>query len=179
MRVAEIITLFPGARDIMAEWGLHCSSCSLGGMETLAEGCRMHGYDDDDLTALLADLNEGFAAIPERPATLELTAAAAQGIRDIAAAEGREGEGLAVIVDEAGGFCMEFRKDPEEGDMVFTRADEPEIRLFASPATLRRIGGATIDLRDGRFKLDLPEDACGCHGNTCACAQPHPLQHDR
>jgi hypothetical protein len=83
---------------------------------------------------------------------------------------------LQVGTDEAGGFCMEFRKEPEEDSSVFFHREVPAMRLFATPLTLSRIGGSTIDFREGRFKLDLPEDVggakkeCACGGN-CACGK--------
>lgn len=174
MRVHDIVTLFPPAADIMAEYGLHCSSCSIGGVETLSDGCAMHGYDQDDIAALVEDINAAMAVQPARPKTLTLTAEAARNIEAIAASEGRKGEGLAVIVDQNGGFCMEFRKEKDPDDGVFSNAEEPDVRIFASTLTLARIGGATIDFRDGRFKLDLPEDKaaqCGCTPETCGCTK--------
>ena len=94
-------------------------------------------------------------------------------IKNVAEEEGRSGEGLAVIADAAGGFCMEFRSEPDAGDATFGNSEEPSVRLFASALTLKRIGGATIDFREGRFKLDLPEDRampdCGCSEESCGC----------
>ena len=42
--------------------------------------------------------------------------------------------------------------------------------MFASPLALQRVGGGTIDMRDGRFKLDLPEEQkpC-CSDDECSC----------
>lgn len=169
MRVLEIVALCPAAVDTMATYGLHCAGCSVGGLETLEEGCRMHGYGDEEINALVTDLNETLASAPMRPMDLVVTLEAARGIRKVAADDGREGQGLAVIVDEFGGFCMEFRDGPDEGDRIFFHPDEPDVRVFSSPITLTRVGGGTIDLRDGRFKLDLPEVGCGCDGGSCAC----------
>lgn len=174
MRVAEIIALCPEAADIMAEYGLHCFSCALGGAETLAEGTRMHGFDDEKLAELLDDINRAIADAPERPQVVALTADAAQGIRDIAKAEGHEGEGLSVIVDSQGGFSLEFSPEPGSSDAVFFHEEELDVRIFVEPLTLRRIGGATIDFRDGRFKLDLPgEKLCEgkCDHAKCACGK--------
>lgn len=169
MRVLDIVTLVPQASDVMAEWGLHCSGCAVGGLESLEEGCRAHGYGDEEIAALLQDIEDARRTMALRPATIDVTAPAARAVRSIAEKEGkvREGSwqktgGLAVIVDGDGGFCMEFRDEPTEGDRTFMNAEEPDVRVFASMLTLTRIGGATIDFRDGRFKLDLPEDTCAC-----------------
>ena len=90
---------------------------------------------------------------------------------EVAKGEGKEGEGLAVIPDGSGGFCMEFCTEPEEGDCTFSNSDVPEVSVFVSPLVLWRIGGASIDFRDSRFKLDLDEKAheCSCTPHNCSC----------
>lgn len=167
MSVRDIVALVPGGADIMAEYGLHCFSCSIGGAESLEDGVAMHGWKEETLEMLLADLNDAFEAQPERPQNLSITLEAARAIRVIAEKEEKVGWALTVVLDESGGFCMEFRKVVGEGDLAFTHADEPDVYIAASPLTLRRIGGATVDFRDGRFKLDL-ENPC-CHGKKRQC----------
>ncbi|OGJ59840.1 hypothetical protein A2881_01760 [Candidatus Peribacteria bacterium RIFCSPHIGHO2_01_FULL_55_13] len=173
MRVIDIVTLVPQAADVMAAWGLHCSGCSVGGLESLEEGCKAHGYGEEEIRLLLEDIEEARGATSARPASIIITAPAARAIRAIGEQEGKlpsETAGLSVIVDGEGGFCMEFCDAPEEGDRIFLNTEEPDVRVFASPLTLGRIGGATIDFRDGRFKLDLPEDSCACLEQSCGCA---------
>ena len=158
MRIQEIIVLCAEAADIMAEYGLHCFSCSIGGIESLQDGCKMHGFDDETIDALIDDLNESIRNEQPRPQMLTVTREAARAIRIIAQAEKKEGQGLAVIIDADGGFYMEFRKKADPDDSVFTNEHEPDVRILASSITLWRIGGATIDYRDERFKLDFFED---------------------
>lgn len=175
MPIQEIVTLLPEAKNVLAEYGLHCFSCAGSAYETLGEGCRGHGFSDEEIDELVDDLNQMLRDLPARPETLALTLEGARAIRKVADDEGRSGQGLAVITDAAGGFCMEFRADPDDGDRIFTNSAEPDVHLFASALTLKRIGGATIDFREGRFKLDLPEDApgagCGCNGGSCGCRE--------
>jgi hybrid cluster-associated redox disulfide protein len=170
MRVADIVALCPESEHILAEYGLQCFHCSASDWETLEEGCLGHGFEMEEIEELVDDLNVLLDKQPQRPQILEVTLAAAEAIRSVATSENRTGEGLAVIVDGRGGFCMEFKKDPEKDDKTFQHPDASDVRIFASTTTLGRIGGSTIDFRDGRFKLDLPEDeksGCGCGGGSC------------
>jgi hybrid cluster-associated redox disulfide protein len=175
MSVAEIVGLLPEAESVLGEYGLHCFNCSANMSETLEEGYLSHGFAENELPDLVEDLNDLLRDRPERPLKLTVTKEAGKALLGIAEKEGKARECLQVGTDEAGGFCMEFRKEPEEGSLVFFHREVPEMRLFAIPMTLQRIGGSTIDFREGRFKLDLPEDAkaakkdgCGCGGN-CSC----------
>lgn len=170
MRVAEILALLPESESLLARYGLSCFHCSSNAFETLEEGCYSHGFTDEDLGDLVTDLNELLKDRPERPQTLTVTLPAAHALLAIAKSEGKAGQSLLVGVDEAGGFCMEFQKKSPAGTKVFFHADAPAMKLYATPLTLQRIGGATIDFRDGRFKLDLADAkaACGC-GDQCGC----------
>ncbi|MDD4319740.1 MAG: DUF1858 domain-containing protein [Candidatus Peribacteraceae bacterium] len=172
MRVADIASLLPEALPVMAEYGLHCVGCSANGLESLGEGCRLHGFAEEEIAALLEDLNGLLQRQPGRPQTLTITDAAAAALRQVMEGEGKRGEGLVVTVDGRGGFCMEFRKEAQQGERTFSPANDPSLRVFASPLTLSRVGGSTIDHREGRFKLDLLEEACtgdGACGKECGC----------
>ncbi len=176
MPVSDIVTLCPEAESLLAEYGLHCFRCDQNALETLEEGCRSHGFEDEEIDELVNGVNRLLAEKPGRPRSLTVTADAARAISGVAEDEGRTGQGLAVIVDGQGGFCMEFRADPGSDEETFCNTEVPEVRIFASHLTLSRIGGSTIDFRDGRFKLDLPQEdkagaACGCAGGRCACSE--------
>jgi len=173
MRVRDIQMILPAAEECMAQYGLHCAGCGVGGEESLEEGCRMHGMSEADIDDLVTDLNILLSEKPARPRTLTLTESAAHGLKNIMDTEQKQGWVLMVGLDESGGFSMEFREKPDTTDHLFKNDAVPEVQLSASDLTLAGIGGATIDLRDGRFKLDLPEDAgkkkCACTGGDCDC----------
>lgn len=172
MTVEQIVGLYPQATTTLALYGLHCFGCSAGGIEALEEGCRGHGFTEEEIDALVADLNDDIASQPARPETLTITGDAAEKLAAIAASEGRSDEGLVVEADETGGFFLEFRKDIERGEKEFAPESGPKIRIFASALTLQRIGGSTIDFRDGRFKLDVESPhACACGKGECGCEQ--------
>ena len=172
MRVAEILALLPESESLLARYGLSCFHCSSNAFETLDEGCRSHGFTDEDIGDLVTDLNELLKDRPERPQTLTVTLPAARALLDIAETEKKTGQSLLVGVDEAGGFCMEFQKKASAGTKVFFNTEAPAMKLYATSLTLQRIGGAVIDFREGRFKLDLADaakGACGCGKGECGC----------
>lgn len=186
MPILEIVTMIPGAKSALAEYGLHCFSCSGSETENLETGCRVHGFSDEEISELVDDLNKMLTELPPRPQTLELTAEAARAVQKVATEDtavnrrserkGKRGRsiGLSVVADASGGFCMEFRQKPCVSDRIFENPEVPGVRIFASPLTLRRIGGAVIDFREERFKLDLPaeRDVQFCHNcldNSAVC----------
>ena len=154
MRVADVTALVPGAERVFAEYGIHCAGCSMGGLETLEEGSFLHGFAEEEIAELVDDLNTLFMEMPERPQELTVTPAAAHAAKQVAGSEGRDAF-LLVTADGNGGFCMEFQDALPDGVRTFTNAEESGVCILADDITLRRIGGATIDFREGRFKLDL------------------------
>lgn len=171
MRVGEIVALFPQASEIFAEYGMHCSSCSLGARETLAEGAQVHGFSDDILTELLDDVNTAAKDSAKQDHVLTITPAAAAQVQAIAQAEGIEKAVLHVVIDGSGGFCLEFAEEEVPGGKSFACPDVPGVSVSASILVLNRVGGAVIDYRDDRFKLDLPDEQSGgcCKGNESEC----------
>lgn len=173
MRVLDILTLLPAAERVTAEYGLHCTHCSASGWETLEDGCRSHGMEEEEIHALVEDLND-LVTEPANP-TITLTESAAKTIYGIAEAEGRLDQPLTVLPDGRGGFCLEFLAEPMEADApLFSAPEVPQVKVTASPLVLARVGGATIDFRDGALKFDLPEDlakksCCGGTGEGCKC----------
>lgn len=180
MKISDIMSIVPGAAAILSEYGLHCFSCSLNSLDTLEQGCTLHGFSEEILAEILDDLNETLRAQPPREQTITLHAEAARIIGDIAKKEGQANQNLHIVADANSGFCMEFGQPIEEGDKEFSNAEFPDIKVFASALTLQRIGGASIDFRDGRFKLDLPEDALPkegcCKEGDCACSTYKPKE---
>lgn len=180
MKISEIMSIVPGAAAILAEYGLHCFSCSLSSLDTLEQGCALHGFSDEMLVEMLDDLNETLRAQPPREQVIIIHADAARTIGDIAKKEGQADQNLHIVADANSGFCMEFGQKIEETDKQFFNEEVPDVKIFASALTLQRIGGASIDFRDGRFKLDLPEDlipedSC-CKDGDCACSTYKPKE---
>ena len=178
MRIADVVALVPAAEKLLAEYGLHCANCTFGEVDTVGAGCRSHGFSDADVAQLVRDLQELLETAPPKPSTITVTHPAAKALATILKQEGRPDAVLSVEMDARGSFCMEFRDAPAAEDNVFTHPDVKGVRVVASPMTLLRVGGATIDFRDGRFKLDLPaprspkgEVGCACDGGSCDC---HP-----
>jgi len=174
MNVMEIIALHPDAAGVLDAYGLHCHGCAFNQMDSLEMGARSHGLGDEDIANIAADLNELLKTAPKRPALLTLTTSAAEALRAIAKEEGKTSCLLRVTTDEAGGFCMEFAEKKEKGDKAFEAEGIRDVALIASPEALGRVGGSTVDFREGRFKLDLPKPAlgsCDCGKGTCGCGK--------
>ncbi len=55
MTFSEIMEKNPKAVEILFEKGMHCIGCPMSQMETLEEGCLVHGLNPDEI---VEELNE-------------------------------------------------------------------------------------------------------------------------
>ncbi len=170
MNVMEIIGLHPEAADILAAYGLHCFQCAFNTLDSLESGAKSHGLTDTDIENMVNDITELLQLSPVPPQKLTLTESAAKALLEIAKAEGKKTCLLRVGSDDSGGFCMEFAELKTSEDREFSNANVKDVSLIATPQALHRIGGSTVDFREGRFKLDVPKaSSCGCEKKECSC----------
>ena len=123
---------------------------------------------------------ESAAAMPadkpaEVPQEIHLTEKAAEKVKEIAKAEGLEGQGLRVQVK--GGGCSGFQYDlyfdekPTDMDQVF---DSHGIAIFVDPLSAQYLEGTRVDYVEGLhgagFKFENPnvKGTCGCGSSFSA-----------
>jgi Fe-S cluster assembly iron-binding protein IscA len=169
MNVLEIISLHPSLEQVLAAYGLHCFQCAFNAVDSLDAGARAHGLTDVDIENIVIDLEEAIAMITPKPQHLTLTPDAARALAAIAKERKQSAIALRIEGNAQEGFCMEFTNKAHAGDLSFQADDIEGVTLSASPAILWHIGGASVDVRDGRFTLDLPPASCACTGESCAC----------
>ncbi len=55
--IGEIMMMKSSAGEILFDAGLGCAMCPHAQVESLKEGCMAHGFDDEETTCLIHDLN--------------------------------------------------------------------------------------------------------------------------
>ncbi|OGJ53918.1 hypothetical protein A3D11_00680 [Candidatus Peribacteria bacterium RIFCSPHIGHO2_02_FULL_49_16] len=169
MRVIDVIALVPGAESLFLEYGLHCVRCSLNTVETLEEGCLGHGMNEEDIDDLIGDLNELFFCQPKRPEKITVTKAGAEALAHVLQKEEDVQQNFVMTFDGRGSFCLECGEEKSVEGHVFFHPDVPNMCIVVDDRILRRIGGAVIDVREGRFTLDIPGDEKCCEEKECTC----------
>jgi hybrid cluster-associated redox disulfide protein len=48
----------PAMNEILYEYGMYCGNCFAAGYDSLEEGARTHGLEDDEIEELLGELNK-------------------------------------------------------------------------------------------------------------------------
>ena len=58
MLIEEVVLKHPDVAPIFFAYGLHCVGCHISSMETIEEGARAHGMDDEDINMIIKDANK-------------------------------------------------------------------------------------------------------------------------
>lgn len=55
--ISEVLDACPEAAEILFDAGLGCAMCPHAQYESLNDGCRAHGFDDEEINVLIGELN--------------------------------------------------------------------------------------------------------------------------
>jgi hybrid cluster-associated redox disulfide protein len=58
MTIGDIVEKCPEAVPIMMAHGLHCIGCHVASWESLEEGCRGHGMNEEMIDSMVSEINE-------------------------------------------------------------------------------------------------------------------------
>ena len=58
MTFGDLIEKYPDAAPVLGNYGLHCIGCHLSVTETIEQGMRAHGMNDDAVEKLIKELNQ-------------------------------------------------------------------------------------------------------------------------
>ncbi len=171
--IGEIMLKYPQLADAMASYGIAMSGCGTPYQEQLKTVATavMHS---SEFEKMLAELNEKAAKIEsikpkDRPATIEVTTAAVEKVKEMMKKQGVTGFSLRVEVKPGGcaGYSYEFALDDEKknDDIVI---EKDGLKVVVNAASAEALKGAVIDyvetLNRSGFKVDNPNAhaVCSC-----------------
>lgn len=56
--IEDLVEGNPEMNEVLYEYGLYCGNCFAAGWDTLEEGAKMHGLEDDEIEELIQELNK-------------------------------------------------------------------------------------------------------------------------
>lgn len=182
MLVGEVMRLVPGSDEIMQDFGLHCTSCSVNVFEPLKMGAMSHGLTEEVVDDMIDRINDMALARRKAPDDgIYLTAAAAEKIREFAKAEDKEGWGLKITAADNGGkeptYAMDFAEKAAKGDKSY---EFHGVSIYMDPESFANLLGAEVDFLEtaygSGFKITNPNFvkkaggcACGSGEGSCGC----------
>lgn len=189
MLIGDILNRLPESAQIMQDFGLHCTSCSVNVFEPLKMGAMSHGIAEEVVDEMILRINElaisrAGTSVYDRAAEggIYVTEFAAEKIKEFAKAEGKEDHGLQITAKENSGkepiYAMDFIKKSEKNDKIF---EFHGVQIFIDEESMQNLLGAEVDFIESPygsgFKISNPnfragkKSACACSsGGNCGCA---------
>lgn len=65
MSFFELIEKFPKSTEILQKYGLHCMGCMMAKVESVEQGCKMHGMEDEQIDKMIEEIN---GKVPDKKA---------------------------------------------------------------------------------------------------------------
>jgi len=193
MLIGDILAAYPESAQIMEDFGLHCTTCSVNAYEPLRAGALGHGLEEEVVDELMSRLNDMANAKKNQadPDGLFVTKRAAFKIGEFAKSEEKEGWALKITAhpNEAGkepAYAMDFveKADPEDKSFEFE-----DVTLVLNAESFELLKGSDIDYLQTKFgegfKITNPnfgKGGCcggggcgsgskgGCGGGSCGCS---------
>jgi iron-sulfur cluster assembly accessory protein len=184
MLIGDVLTRLPESAQIMQDFGLHCTSCSVNVFEPLKMGAMSHGIEEEVVDEMILRINELASARKRAPDDgIYVTEFAATKIKEFAKAEAKEGWGLRITAQDNKGkepaYGMDFAEKAAKGDKKF---EFHGVEIYVDSDSLENLLGAEVDFVEtaygSGFKISNPNFmgakktgcACGGHGDgSCGC----------
>ena len=171
MTIGEVVSKYPSIIEPLQAAGVHCVGCGVSYIETLEEGFKGHGMSDQEVNTLIEQLNESIKEESSNPSTnntLNLTAKAADKIKELLNKTNKNNHGLRIKVEPGGcaGYSYKFTFDKEASDDNII--DEHGVKVIIDNTSLNFIKGSRIEyvdsLQGSGFKIVNPnaKSSCGC-----------------
>lgn len=58
MQIGEALVKNPKAAEVLSRHGFHCFGCPMSQMETIEQGAKAHGMDDEAIEKMLKEINK-------------------------------------------------------------------------------------------------------------------------
>lgn len=58
MLIGDLVEKYPDSGMILFKYGMHCIGCRVSLMETIEQGCQVHGMDNETIDKMVEELND-------------------------------------------------------------------------------------------------------------------------
>ena len=171
--IGDVVRQYPDVVDTLLSFGVHCVGCHVSEWESLGDGLRGHGMEEQEVQESIATLNkvvEAHKSEKKQGDHFTFTGLALQKIKEVLQKEQKAGLRIKVEHGGCAGFSYGFSltNEPKDDEQTIVEAG---VKVFVSPFSLEKMKASTIDYVDGLqgagFKVSNPnaKRSCGC-GNS-------------
>ena len=170
MTIGDVVAKYPSCIEALQAAGVHCVGCHVSYYETLEQGFKGHGMNDEDVDTVIASLNKAVEESKlDESKDFAVTDKAAEQLKAVLKENDKESSGLRVEVVPGGcsGFQYSLELDDSTTDLDLV-LKEKGVKIIISKDNFQFLKGAKLDyvdsLQGGGFKISNPNahSSCGC-----------------
>ncbi|HLD60078.1 MAG TPA: iron-sulfur cluster assembly accessory protein [Candidatus Bilamarchaeaceae archaeon] len=166
LTIGEVILEYPEIVPKLQEYGIHCIGCHVSAYEKIGEGFASHGFTEDKIDKIIAELNSIILNNDERvdsKKSIEFTDEAVKKLNELMEKQDKKQYGVRISAQPAGcsgySYGMQFDKEEKEGDTIL---ESKGLKIFIDKQSLRILNGTSIDFTvtetESGFKFNNPSD---------------------
>lgn len=167
MTIGEVVQQYPSTVPVLLEAGVHCVGCHVAAWETLEEGFKGHGMDDEDIEFIMSKLNN-IISEDNFEGEINVTPLAARKLKEILKEQGKDDYSLKIEIVPGGcnGMQYSFSLVKESDNGVELNFDG--VKILLSKEDFELLKGSKVDylenLTDAGFRIYNPnaKSSCGC-----------------
>lgn len=176
MIIGDIVHQHPKAARIMLKYGLHCIGCHVSGHESLEDGCKGHGMDEETISKMVEEINAEINKVIE---TIEFTPHAVAMIKQFAKEDGKEGQPLRMKAQKSCcgiGYDMAFDEIKDDDN----KFEFDGISIVIDPESYKLVKGSEVYFVDmpheSGFRIENPNIEPCAKGDNCCSKQDEEYQ---
>src|SRR3989338_3674917 len=168
MTIGDVVAKYPASIEPLQAAGVHCVGCHVSYHETLEQGFKGHGMSDEEVDAVIANINKAIEDSKfDEGKDFIITNKAAEKLKEVLRENNKEGSGLKdeLVPGGRSGFQYGLELDDSTTDMdkVF---EEKGVKIIVTKENMNFLKGAKLDyvdsLQGGGFKISNPNVKSGC-----------------
>lgn len=173
--MGDIVETHPEVIETLLDLGVQCVGCHVSPYESLEDGFRGHGMNEDEIQGALQKLNEVIVSNGSSPslsievenAHLTLTDKAAEKIKEFLTKEQKKALRIGVVPGGCSGYKYSMELEDESSPQDFV-VEQKGVQLVIGKSSAAKLDGVSIDyvesLQGSGFKIENPHasKSCGC-----------------
>ncbi|MEK6940926.1 MAG: iron-sulfur cluster assembly accessory protein [Nanoarchaeota archaeon] len=171
--IGDLVKNFPAVAEVVEKYGVHCVGCHVSEFETLGQGLRGHGMDDEQVSKVIIEVNDFVSnrniSAPKNGELLAISEVAAKKVVELAKRQGKNIFFLRASVKKGGcaGYTssLDFTDIKKDDDTII---EAHGIKVIVDPTSQSHLDGAIIEyvesLNETGFKINNPKAK-----HSCAC----------
>lgn len=167
MTISDVVLLYPEVIPILLDNGVHCVGCNVSAYETVEDGFKSHGMNEEEINKVISKLNSKVSSKPRQQ--FSVSKSAEDKLKSMLSKFDKSyGLKLSVMRGGCAGFTygMDIGKKDEKSIVV----ESGDARIFIDKESYALLEGSQLEyidsLQGAGFRVSNPNMK---EGSGCAC----------